>query len=44
MRPWLVFASQLVGMPLMRVCGVVHVFPAFVDETNPTLSWVLPDG
>jgi len=43
MRP-LVVATQVVGMPLAIVCGALHVEPAFVEETKPTLSDVLPEG
>ena len=44
MRPWLVVAVQVVGIPLAMVCGVLQVLPAFVEEMKPTLNWVLPDG
>ena len=44
MRPWLVVAVQVVGMPLASVCGVLQLLPALVEETKPTLSCVLPEG
>ncbi len=44
MRPWLVVATHVEGIPLITVCGVLQVLPAFVEDVKPTLSDVLPDG
>jgi hypothetical protein len=44
MRPWLVFAAQVDDIPLVIVCGVLHVLPPFDEDVNPTLSWVVPLG
>jgi hypothetical protein len=44
MRPWLVVAVHVLGIPLAIVCGALQVLPALVEEMKPTLSWVLPDG
>ena len=44
MRPWLVVAAQVEGIPLAIVCGVLQVLPALVEEMKPTLSCVLPVG
>jgi hypothetical protein len=44
MRPWLVVAVHLEGIPLASVVGALHVVPALVEETKPTESWVLPAG
>ena len=44
MRPWLVVAAQVELIPLVMICGVLHVLPASVEETKPTLSCVVPFG
>jgi hypothetical protein len=44
MRPWLVGATHVDGMPLATVVGELQVLPAFAEDTKPTPSCVLRDG
>ena len=44
MRPWLVVAVQPTAIPLAIVWGVLQEVPELVEEMNPTLSCVLPEG
>ena len=44
MRPWLVVAAQVDGMPLASVWAVPQVLPPLLEEMKPTLKLVLPDG
>jgi hypothetical protein len=44
MRPWFVVATQVLGIPLAIVWGVLHELPPLDDDTKPTLSCVDPEG
>jgi hypothetical protein len=44
MRPCLDVAAHVEVIPLVIVCGVLHVLPAFADDVKPTPRWVLPFG
>src|SRR5436305_6226467 len=42
--PYTTLFRSPTGIPLMMVCGALHVLPAFVEEMKPTANCVLPDG
>jgi hypothetical protein len=44
MRPWLVVATHVEGMPLATVWAALHVEPALAELTKPTESCVEPLG
>jgi hypothetical protein len=43
-RPSLVVAVHVEGIPLASVYGVLHVLPPLLEETYPTPSCVLPEA